>query len=265
MVKAVVFDWAGTIIDYGCIAPVAAFVEAFKSVDIEISISDARRPMGLQKIDHIREILSYENINSQWLEKYGKEPNEDDIKMIYDLMEPKLLSIIKKYSEPIIGAVDIFDKLRSKGIKIGSTTGYLSSMMNEAVPAAKSNGLEPDAIVNSSEVPQGRPAPWMCFLNAMRLNVFPMWEMVKVGDTVADIEEGKNAGMWTVGVTKSGNEVGLNESEIKRIDQKELDYLLEKASKKLINAGAHFVINGIWDFMPVIEEINNRLLKNERP
>lgn len=64
--KAVIFDWAGTMVDYGCFAPVAVFIEVFKRQGIAISTAQARAPMGLEKRDHIRAIAQQPEISAQW-------------------------------------------------------------------------------------------------------------------------------------------------------------------------------------------------------
>lgn len=61
-IEAVIFDWAGTTVDYGCFAPVQAFVEAFKSFGIEPTMEEVRKPMGMLKIDHIRTMMQMETV-----------------------------------------------------------------------------------------------------------------------------------------------------------------------------------------------------------
>jgi phosphonoacetaldehyde hydrolase len=155
--------------------------------------------------------------------------------------------------------------LKKRGIKVGTTTGYGASIMENVTSVAKEYGFEPDCIINSSDVNEGRPKPWMVFLNAIKLDIYPPSSIVKVGDTIADIEEGRNAGMWTIGVTKSGNEVGLSLEEIQASDKQELQLKIEKAKQKLLNAGAHFVIEGVWECLPVIDIIDNHIHRGIKP
>lgn len=104
-------------------------------------------------------------------------------------------------------------ELSRRGIRVGSTTGYTREMTSALVAAAAQGGFAPDAVVCADEVPEGRPAPRMALEAARRLNAWPMRACVKIGDTVADIAEGRNAGMWSVGLTRTGNELGLSEAE----------------------------------------------------
>jgi phosphonoacetaldehyde hydrolase len=261
-IKAVIFDWAGTIIDYGCIAPAQVFIEVFRQKDIFISIEEARSPMGLAKKDHVRELFKLDTVQKQWLAEYRRTPSESDINVIYSELEPALAAIVKNYSEPIPGAIELINRLKDQGIKVGTTTGYVAEMMQNILPIATSRGLIPDSVVNSSDVSAGRPAPWMIYRNCEKMNVFPLSQMVKIGDTVADIQEGINAGMWTIGLTKSGNELGLSLTEAESADPVWLAHKIALADRKLTNNGADFVAEGVWDCWPILEEIDEQIQSN---
>jgi len=255
-IKAVIFDWAGTIIDYGCMAPTQIFIEVFSRKGITLSIEEARGPMGQAKKDHVRELMRLDSIQKQWITKFGQIPTETDVEAIYAELAPGLAMVVKNFSTPIPGAVELIDLLKSQGIKVGSTTGYVAEMMKNILPLASANGLIPDSVVNSSEVSTGRPFPWMIYRNCEKLNVFPLNQMVKIGDTVADVQEGVNAGMWTIGLTKSGNELGLSLADAEAADPVWLMDKIAFAGRKLLDAGADFVAEGVWDCLPVLEEIN---------
>jgi phosphonoacetaldehyde hydrolase len=261
-IKAVIFDWAGTIIDYGCIAPTQVFIEVFAERDILLTKEEARGPMGLAKKDHVRELLRLDTVQKQWLAEYGRIPSEIDVDALYSKLEPALTSIVKEYCTPVTGAIELINKLKAQGIKVGTTTGYMAGMMNNILPLAAASGLHPDAVVNSSEVPSGRPSPWMIYRNCERMNIFPLSQMVKIGDTVADIQEGKNAGMWTIGLTKSGNELGLSLAETDDTNPVWLAERIASAGRKLLNAGADFVAEGVWDCWPFLEEIDRQIETN---
>jgi phosphonoacetaldehyde hydrolase len=159
----------------------------------------------------------------------------------------------------------VVDELHKRNIQVGSTTGYIRPMMDILAPQAEEYGYIPDSIVCPDEVPAGRPYPWMCYQNAMNLGIYPMQAMVKVGDTLVDIEEGLNAGMWTVGLSQTGNLLGKREDEIKALSIKELHEANQQVAAQLYQAGAHFVIDGIWDLPDVLEKINEQLACGEKP
>jgi len=265
-VEAVVFDWAGTTVDFGSFAPVRSFVEVFRQKGIEITTEEARKPMGLLKIDHTRELLRMERISGLWVKQFGKEADEQDVKNLYSAFKPMLLEVLKndkRFSTPVPGMVELLEKLRAKGIKVGSTTGYTREMIDIVASQAREHGYKSDSIVTSDEVPSGRPYPWMCYQTAINLEVYPFEQMVKVGDTVTDIEEGVNAGMWSVGILKGGSELGLSEQEVKEMDAETLAEKMKDAAGRFKQAGAHFVIEDIAELDSVIEHINNHLQKGQ--
>ncbi|HEX2996285.1 MAG TPA: phosphonoacetaldehyde hydrolase [Anaerolineales bacterium] len=264
-VKAVILDWAGTAVDYGSFAPTAVFLRLFESQNVTITPEDARSGMGLMKKDHLRTILARPSVAETWKTIHGSSPSEKDIENLFDNFVPMQLSVLKEYAQPISGLLDVLRELRSCGIKIGSTTGYIREMMDVLAPEARKNGYKPDCIVCPDEVPAGRPYPWMCYQNAMQLGVYPMQAMVKVGDTLPDIEEGLNAGMWTVGLSLTGNLLGLNAEEVHALSPEEKENARQRIEARLYRAGAHDVIDGIWDLPDALKKIESRLSKGERP
>ncbi|MCG8642196.1 MAG: phosphonoacetaldehyde hydrolase [Desulfobacterales bacterium] len=264
-VQSVVLDWAGTAVDHGCIAPAAVFVDVFAQRDVAVTIEEARKFMGLAKKDHIRGMIGLPRVAAAWEEKYGRGPDETDVDSLYDRTAALMLESIANHCDPIEGVVETIDDLRGQGIKIGSCTGYVDEMIEVLVPRAKEKGYHPDAIVCSSDVPAGRPYPWMCYANAIRLETYPMEAMVKVGDTIADIQEGLNAGMWTVGITRTGNELGLTSQEVAALAPEALNLRLETIRNRFKAAGAHFILDSTADLLPVIGEINRRLKSGELP
>ncbi|MFN8473549.1 MAG: phosphonoacetaldehyde hydrolase [Anaerolineae bacterium] len=263
--KAVIFDWAGTTVDYGCFAPVAVFVEVFKQRGVPITIAQARAPMGLAKRDHIRTIAAMPSVAEAWRAAHRQDWTEADIDAMFEDSVPLQMSILLNHADVIPGVAETVAACRARGLKIGSTTGYSHPLMEALVPAAAAGGYEPDAWVCPSDVPAGRPAPYMAYLNATRLQVYPMAALVKVGDTVPDIEEGLNAGTWVVGVSRTGNELGLSQAEVEALAPDELRRRLQPIYQRLDAAGAHYVIDSVADLLPVLDEIERRLADGERP
>lgn len=247
-IKAVIFDWAGTTVDYGCMAPVQAFVEVFKQYGIEPTMQEVREPMGMLKIDHIRTMLKMERISGLWKEKYGKEPGEEEAQALYKIFEEKLLSILHLYSDPKPGVVDVVNRLRRNGIKIGSTTGYNDKMMEIVVPAAKEKGYEPDVWFSPDSTGQkGRPWPYMIFRNMEALEIKKVRRVLKVGDTVSDIKEGRNAGVWSAGIVIGSSEMGLTEAEFEALADEEKERKCREVAGRFLDAGADKVFYTIED------------------
>ncbi|WDP92692.1 MAG: phosphonoacetaldehyde hydrolase [Desulfobacter sp.] len=264
-VQAVVLDWAGTAVDYGCMGPAAVFVEVFREQGIEVSVHDARRFMGIEKKEHIRKMCALDTVAAAWQERFARLPDETDVDSLYDRTAGLMVAAIANHADPIPGVLDTVAELRERGIKIGSCTGYVQEMMDVLVPAAREKGYAPDAVFCSSDAPAGRPYPWMCYLNAIALGVYPMEAMVKVGDTVADIEEGLNAGMWTVGIVKTGNEMGLNPADLEALDPEDREGRSQEIRDRFEAAGVHYVLDRTSDLIPVIDDINKRLAAGAQP
>lgn len=241
--KAVIFDWAGTTVDYGCFAPVQAFVEVFKHFGIEPTIKEVREPMGVLKKDHIRTMLQMERISSLWEIKYRRKWTEEDVEDLYEIFEEKLLSILDQFAEVKPYVLETVKELRKRGIKIGSTTGYTDKMMEIVVPKAKENGYEPDIWFSPDAVGGfGRPYPYMVFKNMQALGIQSVDQVMKVGDTVSDIKEGKNAGVYTVGVVEGSSALGFSEKEYEKLSEEKKKERIVEVKEKFKNAGADAVI-----------------------
>jgi phosphonoacetaldehyde hydrolase len=264
--QGVIFDWAGTILDHGSRAPVAALRDVFAQAGVAVSVAEARLSMGIAKKDHIRSILGLPRVATAWEIQHGIAPGEADVEALYADFLPKQLECLGDFSTVIAGVQETAEAVRSRGVKIGSTTGYTRAMLDFLVERAREQGLDPDCAICPQDVPGGgRPAPWMCYLNAIRLEVSPLWAMAKIGDTPSDIEEGLNAGMWTIGVTRTGNEAGLTEAEWNSASPAERRDVISRAEIRLRDAGPHYLVESAGECMAVLDEISGRISLGERP
>ena len=262
----VILDWAGTTMDYGCYAPAVVFTEVFHRHGVAISIEEARAPMGAHKLVHIRKISQIPAVAQRWREVHdGQACTEENVQGMFEEFVPLQIACLPDYADLIPGTLEAVEDFRRRGLKIGSTTGYTSEMMEVLLGEARKRGYEPDSTVCASEVPEGRPAPWMCLENAKRLGIYPMEACVKVDDTLPGIEEGLNAGMWSIGLAKTGNEIGLNEKEIAELSTEELGRRLEGAYGRMQRAGAHYVVDDIAAVSGCLDDIEQRLARGERP
>lgn len=262
-IKLVVFDWAGTTVDYGSSAPMVVFEEIFKNAGIELTRDEINGPMGMEKKSHIRSLLSLETASAQWQEKYNRSWNDEDVENLYQKFENRLAEVVAEFSTPIDGVVETVAKLKEANIKIGSTTGYTSEMMENVIPGAKKAGYNPDCIVTPDVTGNGRPSPFMLYECMHQTNVYPVRSVVKVGDTITDIQEGKNAGAWSIGILTGSNLLGLTEEEYNNMESSKLKMLKDKAKKKYLDAGADMVIDTIRELPVAIEVINGKLVKEE--
>ena len=266
-IEALILDWAGTVVDYGSVAPTSIFVEAFsKAFDFDISMAEARIPMGMGKWDHIHALGQLESVQSRWIAKFGQEMTNEQIDEIYHTFMPLQKAKVAEHAQPIPEVMPVINRLQNQGMKIGSCSGYPREVMEILVPAAAEYGYKPDCYICSDDISAGsRPGPWMALQNVISLAINSVSHCVKVDDSAPGIQEGINAGMWTVGVALTGNAVGLTLAEWQGLSAEEQQQLTIKAQDELLNAGAHFVINSLVQIEPILIEINNRLAVGEKP
>jgi phosphonoacetaldehyde hydrolase len=264
-IEAVLLDWAGTTMDFGCIAPAVVFVEVFERRKVPITIEEARAPMGAHKRVHIQKITQLDSVRRRWEEAHGRAASDADVDAMFADFVPLQLACLSQYSKLIPGTLEVVAELRRRGAKVGSTTGYLSDMMTINREDARRQGYEPDSTVCASDVPAGRPYPYMCLQNAINLRVTTVQSCVKVDDTVPGVEEGLNAGMWTIGLAVSGNEVGLPLEEWQALPEETKAAKRARAYARMQQCGAHYVVDTIADLIPCIDDIQARIARGETP
>lgn len=264
-VRAVILDWGGTAVDFGSFGNVEPVIEGFKENWVQVTAEEVRRDIGLSTWDHVGAIFRHESVVEKWTDVYGAPPSEYDITKVFMSVESFSAAAAALHVQPVPGLLGTISLLRSEGIRIGSTSSRGFQAVEAISEAVREMGYAPDTIVCSTDVPGGRPFPWMCYQNAINLETYPLESMIKIGDTVFDIQEGLNAGMWTIGVTKTSGELGMSVGEADRADPAELSRGLSRIERRFLDAGAHFVIEGVWDCPRIIQEINRLLAEGERP
>ena len=259
----VVFDWAGTTVDYGSSAPSEVFDRVFSAAGITLTREEINAPMGMEKKAHIRELLSCPSGRDQWKTRYKRPWNEEDVERLYQEFEATLSQVVAEYSVPLPGVREAVAALRDMGIKIGSTTGYNAQIMEKVIPAAKALGYEADCVVTPDVTGKGRPSPFMLYECMRQMEIYPPCRVVKVGDTVVDIAEGKNAGAYTIGVLTGSNLLGLTQAEYEDMERHELSRRKKKAALRYLESGADLVIDSIQELPQVIQTLNRRMARGE--
>ncbi|PJN89439.1 phosphonoacetaldehyde hydrolase [Bacillus sp. mrc49] len=265
-VEGIILDWAGTAVDFGCFAPVNVFVDIFKNAGIDVTMAEARAPMGMLKIDHIRAMLAMPRISALWEEAYGRGFNEADVEKLYAEFEPALMVSLADYTDPIPGVIETVEVLRKRGLKIGSTTGYTDAMMEVVVSHALKKGYGPDFHVTPDATDSvGRPYPYMIYRNIEELRISASWKTVKIGDTASDMKEGVNAGVWSVGVIVGSSEMGLSLEEYTSLSEWDKENVISETAHSFMQNGADFTIKTMKELPELIDRINDLIADGKRP
>jgi len=257
--KGLVLDWAGTTVDYGSLAPARTLQKLFAGARITLTESETRQHMGLPKKEHIRGILSMPRVRSAWQELRGCIPGDAEVDKMYREFIPLQFSSLAEYSALIPGVVEAMQSFRLRGLKIGSTTGYTRAMLDLLAEKSAKEGYSPDCSLTPEEVGAGRPYPFMMYESAVRLQVYPLAAIAKIGDTPVDIQEGLNAGAWSIGVAGTGNKIGLSLEDFRALSEAERESRLADARAELQNAGAHYVVDTLAEVHSVLDDIEARL------
>jgi phosphonoacetaldehyde hydrolase len=257
--KAAIFDWAGTTVDFGSFAPMGVFIKAMAQFDIAITIEQARAPMGAAKWNHIHTLLQMHEVAAQWADKYGRAPSNADVDAIFKVFVPMNEIVAAEYADLIPGTIETIADLRGRGMKIGSTTGYTRSIMQNVLPVAAAQGYSPDNLVCSDDLIEGRPGPFGIYKCMVDLAVYPPSAILKIDDTAPGIAEGASAGCVTVGLVLSGNAVGKTQEELAMMSDSEIATLRDNATQQLKDAGADHVIDTIRELPELVTQLEAHL------
>ena len=266
-VKALILDWSGTTADAYVLAPAVVFVDVFRKHGVEISMAEARGPMGLRKDLHIKALTEVPEIAARWEGVHGKRPGQEEVDAMFADFVPMQLACLREYTALLPGVAETTQRLQAEGIKIGSSTGFIRPMVDILEEDAKKQGYVPDASVAGDEVVHGaRPKPFMVYRNLDLLDVHPIQSVVKVDDTVSGVGEALEAGCWGVGVARYSNYMDIDSLEHeKSLSEAEMQRRLAFTRETLRNAGAHYILDTLDELPEVIEDVNARLSRGEKP
>ncbi len=266
-VKGIVLDWSGTTADIYVLAPAVVFVQVFKKHGVEISMAEARGPMGLRKDLHIKELTEVPEIRERWKGVHGSYPDQGSVDAMFADFVPMQLACLREYTTLLPHVAEVTQKFQKDGIKIGSSTGFVRPMVDVLEEDAKKQGYTPDASVAGDEVEHGaRPKPFMVYRNLDLMDIHPIQSVVKVDDTVSGVGEALEAGCWGVGIARYSNYMDIDSMEhYESLPEAEIARRLKLTREILAKSGAHYVID-TFDQMPaVIADVNERLARGERP
>ena len=269
-IQGLILDFSGTTLDAHVIAPAYAFVESFSKEGVQITMEEARKPMGLRKDLHILKILENPSVIEKWKAKKGSLPTKEDGARLFQHFIPIQNSCLKDFSELIPGTNETVDYARNKlKMKIGLTTGFTREMVDILLKEAKPQGFVPDVSVAGDDVGSNmgfRPAPFMVWKNMELMNLYDRRTIVKVDDTIGGVGEGLNAGVWTIGLYRFSNYTNIDTiAQWKSMKNSEFEEKVEKSKNILMKSGAHYITSSIKEIPEILDDINRRVANGENP
>jgi len=226
-IQLVVFDIAGTTVrDKGNVAE--AFITAFRNFGIPMPPAEVKKVMGFRKMDAIALLL----------EKFAPEKKDDEVlidrihtyfidKMIEFYMNDETLA-------PLPHAEAVFRALKQRGIKVALNTGFTRSITDTILHRLRWDDRSAliDQVICSDEVALGRPHADMIEVLMGDLGIGSSAQVLKVGDTEVDVEEGRNAACGKVVSVTTG----------------------AYTREQLQPFGPDFIIDDLQELLPIIEQ-----------
>ena len=247
------------IIDFGSLAPMGAFVHLFERHGVAVTIEQARVPMGLPKIEHIRAMGAMDDVATRWRAAHnGRDFTDEDAQLLLKEFEPMSAHAAWERRAFIPGFLDTYQWLKSRGIRVATTTGYTRRILSPIAEDAAQQGFVPDAIICCDDVLRSRPDPMGMFACCRAMGIEPGIHVLKVDDTAPGIAEGLNAQCMTMGVSVSGNALGWSLEQWEQSEHVARQQGQEVATRLLSAAGAHEVIATVADLPLAIEAIEQR-------
>lgn len=258
MIRACIFDLGGTIVDRYSITPLLSLKKIFENRKIYVNNKLIWKDMGMNKKEHIMNIVKDGYVSNQWTKRYNDYPDDFDINILFD----EFNEIQCKYSDEMIDILpetkQCMDYLDFNYIKTGCTTGFNKENMEIIKRKLERNSIFLDSYVSSSCLDKpSRPFPFMIEKNLENLEISDPKQVIKLDDTEIGIREGNNAGCITIGVARwSINMKIIDIEDAYGYSIFELQEKLKESRKILKESGADYVIDTLDELPRIIEKIN---------
>ena len=258
-IKLCIFDLGGTIVDKYSLSPFISLKHAFKNKRINVNNHLIYKDMGMNKKEHIGEILNDKYTRRIWFKLYGEYPNSSSMMSVYD-------EFIKYQMDEGISNIEILPEtkntinwLKDNNISIGATTGFSKPIMSAIKEKLIDEDIHIDKYVSSTCLGKpGRPNPHMMNEIINSLSIADPKRVIKVDDTCVGIEEGKNAGTLTIGVAKWSTNMKMTDySQEKNMSKEEYVERLKNSREELWKANPDYVIDDLNQLPKVINMINS--------
>ncbi len=246
---AVLFDWAGTLVDHGSRAPVLALLDSFAAAGVSLTEDEARTGMGLAKRAHLSAIAARPAVAARWQAARGEALNDRTQDRLYADLEARMGAAALTQAAPLPGISLLMARLAALNIPVGSTTGYPRAVMDKVAPAAAGQGCAPAVVICPDDVPKGRPAPFMVWLALIRLGIWPAARVWVVDDSEVGVRAAAEAGCVPIGITLTGTLCGQSAADLQALSPTERDARHGAAAARLRAAGARHVCRAAADLL----------------
>jgi phosphonatase-like hydrolase len=184
--------------------------------------------MGFRKMDAI--VLLLGKFAS------GRKSDEDLADRIHTRFIDKMIEFYMNDETlaPLPHAEAVFRALKKQGIRVALNTGFTRSITDTILHRLRWDDRSPliDQVICSDEVANGRPHADMIEVLMEDLGIDSPAQVLKVGDTEVDVQEGRNAGCGKVVSVTTG----------------------AYTREQLQSYGPDFIIDDLQELLPIIEQ-----------
>lgn len=262
MIRCVIFDLGGTLIDKYSMSPLVNLRKAFSYQKINLCNSLITKDMGMKKLDHIYALSKEDEFKNQFKQVYKRHHEETDLYDIYNIFSSLQRQSLRTKVEIIPETKKAINILKERDIKIGITTGFSKDQMNIALDLLHKHDIIPDSAVsstcfyNSGKPMLSRPSPYMIYNIMDELQINNPKHVLKVDDTCVGIQEGKNAGCLTVGVARWSINMNIySEEEKSQLTDTIIQEKLTKSRKMLLTKDPTYLINTLDELQHCLDPL----------
>lgn len=257
MIRAVIFDLAGTTIDYGNQAPALAIRKAFKQFGVEVSLKELQCNAEWEPLVQIKRIMTESDVQKRWYIKHPDVSLEEGISQVAKWFNRNILEILPQIAKVKSGLPTLISYFRTQGIRFATTTRYTNEMLAKILPLVSEQGFDPQINITAADFEDSADVgPEMVRQAMTKLRIRNAQSVIKVGDTPRDIYEGKAAGVITIGMIEGSSLIGLSQSEFSVLPFAHRNSLKNRVAAELEKAGADYVVENTKDLMRLIKELD---------
>ncbi|MDC6367639.1 MULTISPECIES: HAD family hydrolase [Flavobacteriaceae] len=210
-IKLVVFDLSGTTVeDDNAVAK--SLHQAAVDYGLDVPLVEFQKTIGTNKIHLYQYMIAQskgQDVAIEDFEKYDFPELYAEAKVLFDNYSVIMLDYYRNHVKAMPGAEDVFEWCHQNDIKVATDTGFHNDVNRTIIDSLEwqERGLVDVSVDVEMTQGTGRPAPYMLFYAMQQLGVQSVHEVVKIGDTPADLLSGHNGGCrYNIGVLSGAND-----------------------------------------------------------